>query len=200
MTQSAENNPGLIVLAAGGSGGHIFPAEALARELVGRGLRVMLLTDRRGHVFGKGCEDVVVERIDAATLGGGLVGKVKAVISMARGYMQARKLLKTLQPSVVVGFGGYPSVPGVLAAQHLGVATVLHEQNAILGKANQLLSGKANQIATSLPKVAGLKPAAESRVVMTGNPVRPAITALRDASYCAPVDDDEFRIFVMGGS
>lgn len=200
MTNAQDQNAPLIILAAGGSGGHIFPAEALARGLIARGCRVALLTDRRGQAFGKGNEDVTVERIDAATLGGGLVGKAKAVIAMAKGYFQARKLLKKLQPAVVVGFGGYPSVPGVLAAQHLGVPTVLHEQNAVLGKANKLLARKAKRIATSLPKVAGLDEHDELRVVMTGNPVRPAITALRDSEYSAPSEDGEFRIFVMGGS
>lgn len=200
MTGTQKNNAPLIVLAAGGSGGHIFPAEALARALIARGCRVTLLTDRRGQAFGKGNEDVHVERIDAATLGGGIAGKIKAVIAMAKGYVQARKLLKQLQPATVVGFGGYPSVPGVMAAQHLGIPTVLHEQNAILGKANKLLARKAKKIATSLPSVAGLKDSDELRVVMTGNPVRPAITALRDTPYTPPVKDGEFRIFVMGGS
>lgn len=178
----------------------MFPTEALAHELVARGWRVVVVTDRRGQGFSADTKDLLVERIHAANLKPGLFEKVRAILQMGRGYFQARTLLKKLRPAVVVGFGGYASVPTVLAAQHLNIQTVLHEQNAILGKANKVLATDATRIATSLPSVVGLKAQDEKKVIITGNPVRSAVRQLGGRRYVAPDVEGEFRIFITGGS
>lgn len=189
----------LIILAAGGTGGHVFPAEALARELLGRGLRVALITDRRGGKFG---DDLVIPayRVRASALGKGLFGKVRSIAEMGIGVLQAKRHLKKLKPAAVVGFGGYPSAPTLYAAAQLNIPIVLHEQNAVLGRANRVLMNKAKIIATSFPTVVGLKPTANVRLVQTGNPVRPAFVALRGTPYAPLTDDSPMRILVLGGS
>ncbi|QJE72264.1 undecaprenyldiphospho-muramoylpentapeptide beta-N-acetylglucosaminyltransferase [Aerophototrophica crusticola] len=191
---------GPVILAAGGTGGHMFPAEALARELLDRGRDVVLVTDIRGKAFGDALPAVRVERIRAATAAPGIVGKVRMVVELVAGTAQARTLLRSLKPSLVVGFGGYPSVPTVFAAQQAGIPTVLHEQNAVLGRANKLLAGKARLICTSFPEVKGLGAADGRRIVRTGNPVRPAILSLRDCPYPAPCHQGPLNLLVTGGS
>jgi UDP-N-acetylglucosamine--N-acetylmuramyl-(pentapeptide) pyrophosphoryl-undecaprenol N-acetylglucosamine transferase len=189
-----------IVLAAGGTGGHMFPAEALARELLARGFAVALVTDRRGQAFGDKAPEVAVHRIRAGRLDTGFMGKVVALADMALGTIEAARLLRTLQPAVVVGFGGYPSVPTMLAAVRQNFATVLHEQNSILGRANRLLVPRVGAIATSFAETRGMKLTATGRVVETGNPVRPAIVAERATPYAAPAPGAPFHILVIGGS
>ena len=188
-----------VVLAAGGTGGHIFPAEALARELLGRGYRVALMTDQRGSKFG---DDLLVPvyRIRASSLGKGLLGKIRSVAEMGIGVLQARRRLAKTRPDAVVGFGGYPSVPTLYAAAQLNIPIILHEQNAILGRANRSLMEKARIIATSFPHVAGLKLSPNARLVHTGNPVRPSFMALRGKPYPVLAEDGPMKILVMGGS
>lgn len=188
-----------ILLAAGGTGGHIFPAEALARELLGRGYRVALMTDSRGSQFSDDLP-VPVYRIHARSLGNGFFRKAFGVVEMGIGYLQARWRLGQLRPWVVVGFGGYPSVPTLYAAAQLNIPILLHEQNAVLGRANRFLMKKANILATSFPQVAGINSSDATRVVCTGNPVRPAFMALRAKPYTPLSDSGPFRIVVMGGS
>ncbi len=194
-----SNDAPLIVLAAGGTGGHIFPAEALARELLGRGYRVVLMTDRRGAKFG---DDVPVPyyRVRASTLKSGVIGKIRSVLEIGIGVLQARWRLGRLRPSAVVGFGGYPSIPALIAAVQLDLPIVLHDQNAVLGRANRAMMSKARIVATSFPQVAGLKPPAGVRVVHTGNPVRPAFMALRARPYAALSENGPMKILVLGGS
>ena len=189
----------LIVLAAGGTGGHVFPAEALARELLGRGLQVALLTDRRGGKFG---DDLAIPayRVRASSLGKGILGKIRSVGEMAMGVFQARSRLNKLKPAAVVGFGGYPSAPTLYAAARMGIPILLHEQNAVLGRANRAMMNKAKIIATSFPHVTGLKPATGTRLVQTGNPVRPAFATLRASPYVPLGEDGPMRILVLGGS
>ncbi len=189
----------LVVLAAGGTGGHIFPAEALARELLGRGYRVELMTDKRGAAFG-GDLPIPVTYVRASSLKPGFIGKIRSVAQMALGVLQARWRLRKSRPSVVVGFGGYPSVPTLYAASRLGIPFVLHEQNAVLGRANLALMGKAKIIATSFPNVVGLKAPPTAKLVYTGNPVRPAFMSLRAKPYAPLTDDGPMRILVLGGS
>ena len=132
---------GLIVLAAGGTGGHVFPAEALARELMSRDYRLALVTDKRGGAYGGALGEVETHRILAGGIAGkGLLAKAKSVAELGLGTLQARRLLRDMRPDVVVGFGGYAALPTVMAASLAGIATVLHEQNAILGRANRLLA------------------------------------------------------------
>jgi UDP-N-acetylglucosamine--N-acetylmuramyl-(pentapeptide) pyrophosphoryl-undecaprenol N-acetylglucosamine transferase len=190
----------LIALAAGGTGGHMFPAEALARELLGRGFRVALVTDRRGQAFGDALPGVALHRIRAGRLGAGLASKVVGLAGLALGTLQAGRLLRALAPAAAVGFGGYPSVPTMLAASRLGLPTLLHEQNAILGRANRLLAPRAKVIATAFAEVGAVRAADRPRLVLTGNPVRPAIAALRGTPYRIPAADGPFEILVIGGS
>jgi UDP-N-acetylglucosamine--N-acetylmuramyl-(pentapeptide) pyrophosphoryl-undecaprenol N-acetylglucosamine transferase len=190
----------LIVLAAGGTGGHMFPAEALARELLTRACRVALVTDRRGQAWGDRLPGVELHRIRTGRFGAGVLSKVVGLAELALGTIEAGRLLRSLGPAAAVGFGGYPSVPTMLAAAQLGVATLLHEQNAILGRANRLLAPRVRRIATSFPEVSAVRPGDRARLVETGNPVRAAITALRGTPYPALAGDAPFHVLVLGGS
>jgi len=132
-------------------------------------------------------------------LGRGVVGRVTGALSLLRGVMQARSLFKCQRPDVVVGFGGYASVPAVGAASQMGIPVLLHEQNAVLGRANRLFAARASRIATSFAQVSGLPAGVET--VRTGMPVRPAIRALAETAYQAPQDKlDPIEVLVLGGS
>lgn len=185
-----------IILAAGGTGGHLYPAEALAQELLNRGHTVIIITDKRGTAFQKLGDKVRIDCVRAATFKSGIFSKIKAVVDISIGILQAMRLIRKDRPDMVVGFGGYPSFPTVFAAQWLRVPTILHEQNAVLGKANFWLASAAKEIAASLPETRGvLHP---DKVTVTGNPVRAAICAVRDTPYVAPAET--FNIFITGGS
>ena len=191
----------IVALAAGGTGGHMFPAQALARELLSRGSQVALITDRRGSGFGADLPEVRTERINAGALAGGsLLKKLSSVGRLAVGYLQARGSLRRLKADTVVGFGGYASVPTVLAGAHRGLRVVLHEQNAVLGRANRLLAPRAHAVAASFSEVRGLRDDDRGKVVFTGNPVRPAIAALGEEPYPRPDDKATLRLLVIGGS
>jgi UDP-N-acetylglucosamine--N-acetylmuramyl-(pentapeptide) pyrophosphoryl-undecaprenol N-acetylglucosamine transferase len=192
-------NP-LIVLAAGGTGGHMFPAEALAAELVARGRAVALVTDRRGQSFGDRVAGVATHRIHAGRFDAGLLGKVVGIAELVLGIAQAALKLRTLSPAAVVGFGGYPSVPTVLAASRLGIPSLIHEQNALLGRANRFLAPRVRRIALSFAATAGLAPDERARSAETGNPVRPAIAAQRERPYVAPTAESAIELVVTGGS
>ncbi|MGB8274963.1 MAG: undecaprenyldiphospho-muramoylpentapeptide beta-N-acetylglucosaminyltransferase [Alphaproteobacteria bacterium] len=187
-----------IVLAAGGTGGHMFPAEALAGELNRRGFALALITDRRGASFGE-ASGVRTLRISAGHVSGSVLAKIKGLAALARGTFEAGRLLRELDPAVVVGFGGYASVPTMLAATRAGLATVLHEQNAVLGRANRLLAHRVDLIATSFEYVEGVE-SGRVRLVRTGNPVRPAIAALSREPYPMPQPDGPLHVLVTGGS
>ncbi len=189
----------LIVLAAGGTGGHMFPAEALAGELVGRGMKVALVTDRRGQAFNSRLPGVALHRIRAGRPGTGLASRVLALCEIALGLLAARRILRALAPAAAVGFGGYPSVPTMMAASRLGVPTVIHEQNARLGRANRWLVPRMKRIATSFAQVDGLTGTTRERIVETGNPVRPAVAAERGVPYVAPTDGP-ISLLIIGGS
>jgi len=189
-----------FVLAAGGTGGHLFPAEALASELLVRGMRVHLASDGRADAITRRLAGVETHRVRAGRFGGGPGQAVQALAGLALGTIQARHLLRRLAPTVVIGFGGYPSVPTMLAAAHLGLPTLVHEQNAVLGRANRLLAPRARRIATGFPATAGLRLADRIRAVHTGNPVRPAILTVGDASYKAPEPGQPIELLITGGS
>lgn len=189
----------LIVLTAGGTGGHVFPAEALAAELLHRGYRLALVTDARGNRWGGTLGQIETYPVAASQmLGRGLLGKIAGVFRLTRGTMQAKGLFARKRPAVVVGFGGYASVPAVAAAVTSGLPVLLHEQNAVLGRANRLFAGKVTRIATSYETVSALP--AGAAVVRTGMPVRPAIRALADTPYVPPSEDGPIRILILGGS
>lgn len=190
----------LILLSAGGTGGHMTPAQALARDLGRRGFRVELATDARGRKYAHMFGDIAVHVLPSGTAGAGLMGKIKGVFSLVLGIMKAFALVRRLKPAVVVGFGGYPSVPAVFAAQRLGMPTLIHEQNAIIGKANHFLAGRAARIAISMPSITGLDEIDRARIVETGNPVRPEISELFMEPYPVPQAEGKLRILIMGGS
>ena len=189
-----------ILISAGGTGGHMFPAEALARDLIGRGYRVALATDARGKKYQPFADGIPVYVLKSGTIKSGIFSKIKTVIALGIGCLQARSLVDRLKPAVVIGFGGYPSFPAVYAAQRKSVPTIIHEQNAILGKANAYLAPKADRIALAWQKVDGMSESDAVRVVVTGNPVRPDIAALYNKPYPSLEQDGPLRIFVMGGS
>lgn len=189
-----------IILAAGGTGGHLFPAEALARALAARGAEPVLVTDPRTAGFTADVPGLSVHRLPLQPMRGGVVGRLRGGFGLCAGTLAARGLLRRLQPDAVVGFGGYPSVPTVFAARNLGRPILLHEQNAVLGKANRTLASRATRIATSFPRLRLLDPRLSGKIVETGNPVRPAIAAVGRTPYAPPAAGGPVEILVMGGS
>ncbi|WP_373089482.1 undecaprenyldiphospho-muramoylpentapeptide beta-N-acetylglucosaminyltransferase [Sneathiella sp.] len=190
-----------IVLASGGTGGHIFPARALAEELNTRGYAVTLMTDRRGQKYDDlfpGTQIIVV-RSGSPSLGG-IAGKGKAILALVIGFFQARKALRRIRPVAVIGFGGYPSMPPAAAAASLRIPLILHEQNAVLGRVNKLLAGFAKIIATSFDHTESPDAEVADKMIYTGNPVRNAILALFGAAYQGPAADGPIKLLILGGS
>ncbi|HMT43952.1 MAG TPA: undecaprenyldiphospho-muramoylpentapeptide beta-N-acetylglucosaminyltransferase [Chakrabartia sp.] len=188
------------VLAAGGTGGHMMPAHALAAELRRRGHHVALITDERGAKIPGLFEDVPVHQMPAGRLGGGPLGWMRAARSIWEGRGMALRLYETFKPSAVIGFGGYPALPALLGAKKAGIATVIHEQNAVLGRVNRFVSGKVNAIALATPDTQRLSSAAQAKAHVVGNPVRDEVLALRDQPYPVIDADSVFRVLVIGGS
>ena len=189
----------VCVVAAGGTGGHMFPAEALSRALQARGWRIVLATDHRGEAY---AHDFPAEEriaLDAAT-GRGPIGMAKAGIAIARGVLKARKALDRLDAAVVVGFGGYPSAPALLAALSQRRPTLLHEQNAVLGRTNRWLAPYVGAVASSFPHLQKVPQGLDARVSLVGNPVRPEIRALYDRVWTPPTSDGPIHVLVTGGS
>jgi len=187
----------LIVLAAGGTGGHVFPAEALAVELTRRGYKLSLFTDRRGGALG----NLETHRIRA----GGVAGKnftslLRSGPELAIGTLQSWSLLKKMRPKAVIGFGGYASVPTMLAATYGNYNSIIHEQNAVLGRANRLLASRVKRIATSFKGTRLIPKPALSKVVYTGMPVRPEVAAVRNIPYPELNSNGELQLLVLGGS
>ena len=195
-----EQTP-MVILAAGGTGGHMFPAEALAAELSGRGCRLAVVTDRRGESWQGALDGIETHRIRAGGIAGkSFAARLQSGPELAIGTWQARGILKRLRPAAVVGFGGYASVPTMLAACFGGYHTAIHEQNAILGRANRLLASRVGHIATSFEKVEGLPLQTKAKAVHTGMPVRPAIVAIRETPYPPLTADGPASLLVIGGS
>jgi len=191
--------PRLVVLAAGGTGGHVFPAQALASELSERGHRLALVTDRRSRAYGGALGTLDTYIVPAASPSSpNPFRRMLATASIGLGILRALATLRRLSPALVVGFGGYPSVPTVLAAHLAHVRTMIHEQNAVIGRANRLLAPGAAAIATSFPFTRGLG-SSENRAVHTGNPVRPEIADLANAAYQPPLPGTGMRLLVTGG-
>ena len=188
------------VLAAGGTGGHMVPAHALAEELIARGHRVALVTDDRGARIPGLFDGVQVHILPAGRLGGGPIGWIKALKNIFAGRAMASRLYETFSPSAVIGFGGYPALPALLAAQRDGIPTLVHEQNAVLGRVNRLLARRVDAIATSYPDVHRLAPRYAAKVHLVGNPVRDEVLALRDQPFPELTEDGIFRVLVTGGS
>lgn len=188
-----------VFLAAGGTGGHLFPAEALAHALAARGAVVELLTDDRALRYGRRFPARAMHVLPAATpRGGSLIARALAVGQLINGVVQAVPLLRKAKPRAMIGFGGYPTVPPLLAASFLGVPTLIHESNGVMGKANRFLSGRVDRIAAGLPNLV-VPPALRDRTVVTGNPVRPNVIAAA-ANPFPDFADGAFRLLVTGGS
>jgi UDP-N-acetylglucosamine--N-acetylmuramyl-(pentapeptide) pyrophosphoryl-undecaprenol N-acetylglucosamine transferase len=189
-----------FVLAAGGTGGHMIPAHALAAELKSRGHGVLLITDDRGARFPGLFEDVPVHILPAGRLGGGPIGWLKAAGSVLKGRGEAKRLYREHRPDAVVGFGGYPAFPSLLAASAMRIPTVLHEQNAVIGRVNRLLAGDAEAIGTAYDRVDRLKTRYAGKAVLIGNPVREEIARLGELPF-PPFDEfAPLKILVTGGS
>ena len=188
------------VLAAGGTGGHMVPAHALAEELLLRGHRVALITDDRGARIPGLFDKVQVHVLPAGRLAGGPVGWFRAARSIMTGRAMALRLYETFLPSAVIGFGGYPAFPALLAARSDRIPTLLHEQNAVLGRVNRLMARRVDAIATAYESVQRLPGKAADKVHLVGNPVRDEVLALRDRPFPPLTEDGIFRLLVTGGS
>lgn len=195
----AEARGKLAVVAAGGTGGHLFPAEALARVLSDRGWRVALATDERGAQYAHDFPADERLALEAATFkSGDIVGMARAGGRIFSGTMRARAAFRRLRPAVVVGFGGYPSLPSLLAASAVKVPTVIHEQNAVLGRVNRFVAAQVDAIACAFPTLEKAHPQVKAKAHVVGNPVRAEIRALYDRPYTPP--EGTIRILVTGGS
>ncbi len=191
----------IIVLAAGGTGGHVFPAQALAEELLARGRQAVLVTDRRGSDYGGALGQLPTHRISAGRVSGvAILDRVRGALELVAGFMQARDLLGRLAPGAVVGFGGYPALPTMLAATMRALPTVIHEQNAVLGRANRLVAGRVKAIAASFTETRFVGPKDQWKVAVTGNPVRQPVLEARKRSYPEVPTIGDIRLLVFGGS
>ena len=189
----------VAVIAAGGTGGHLFPAQALAEVLGGRGWRIVLATDDRVESHAQSFPAERVVTLASATIRrGDPLGAPKAVLTILRGILQGRSALAEIDPAVVVGFGGYPSLPALIAAVTQNRPTIIHEQNAVSGRANRFLAPYVTAIACAFPTLRKATARTQARAVMVGNPVRPEIRALQSQGYQAP--EGQIRVLITGGS
>lgn len=186
------------LLCAGGTGGHLFPAEALAHVLIARGWDVHLATDLRAQRFASEFPGGKVHLVHSATFGSkNPIALTKTLYSLFKGYRESQAILKAIKPGVVVGFGGYPTVPPLFAANRIGIPTILHEQNAVLGRANRFLASGASAIAVGFEQVGDQK---IQNLVTTGNPVRPMVLAVADVPYPQRQSQSPFNLLIFGGS
>jgi UDP-N-acetylglucosamine--N-acetylmuramyl-(pentapeptide) pyrophosphoryl-undecaprenol N-acetylglucosamine transferase len=191
----------LILLAAGGTGGHLFPAEALGVELIRRGLHVRLAADSRALRYSGLFSRDTIDVVPSATVRGRTPWSLAYTGAMlAAGTAVSLNLMRQLKPAAVIGFGGYPTVPPLTAARLYGVPSLLHEANAVLGRANRFLSGRVSAIATSLPGVLDRDPALAAKTTTVGTPMRPAILAAAAVKFAAVEPSGPFRLLVVGGS
>ncbi len=188
----------LVVLAAGGTGGHLFPAEALADALSDRGVAIELMTDERATKYGRAFPARETHVIPSATIASkSPVALARTAWFLARGSMIARRILKRAQPAAIVGFGGYPTLPPLFAATQLGIPSMIHEQNAVMGRANRLLAGRVDRVATGFASLAARADIA-AKAIHTGNPVRETVRRAALTPY--PESGEAFHLVVFGGS
>lgn len=188
-----------IVFAAGGTGGHMMPADAVASKLLADGYDLTLVTDKRGDAIGNAFEDVDRFVLGASShMGGGLVRKLMSLFSIAASTFEVWSHFRKKRPTAVVGFGGYPSLPAVVAARLMGIPYILHEQNAILGRVNRWMAKGARVLALSVENTARIPTGAKT--IVTGNPVRALIANLANIAYAVPLGGGDIRLFVIGGS
>lgn len=191
----------LVLLAAGGTGGHLFPAEALAAVLTGRGLQVDLATDARAARYASHFPARELHVLPADTVRGrSPVALARTGFALASGLVSSLALLRRIRPAAVIGFGGYPTVPPLLAASFSGVPSIVHEANGVMGRANRMLAGRVSAIATGFSGVVVADPALSAKAVWTGNPLRPAAIAAAATPYDPPLPGGALRVLVFGGS
>ena len=192
---------GPIVIAAGGTGGHLFPGQALAQELRRRGRKIVLMTDERVQRFDRLFPEADIYEVPSATPSGkGLAGLLRAAPAILAGIARSFAILQRVKPAALIGFGGYPTLPPVAAAILRGVPTCVHEQNAVLGRVNRLVGPHVEAIASTFDKPKFLKARDAGKLVLTGNPVRDAVIAQAGAPYDAPQPGGDIRLLVFGGS
>ena len=193
-------NP-LVLLAAGGTGGHLFPAEALSVALARRGIGVELATDERATRYGAAFPAEATHVIPSETVRGRnplALATTAAILGL--GTIKAWALLGRRKPVAVVGFGGYPTIPPVLAATLRRIPTIIHDSNAVIGRANRLLARRVTAIATTFPGILDKEPALAAKATQTGNPIRPAVIAAAASPYLAPAPDGRLLLLIFGGS
>jgi UDP-N-acetylglucosamine--N-acetylmuramyl-(pentapeptide) pyrophosphoryl-undecaprenol N-acetylglucosamine transferase len=187
-------NNNCVVLSAGGTGGHLFPAQALAGELARRGRRIVVMTDARFANYATAFPGASIETVPSSPF-----NALTAPFKIAAGIMLAFAKLLRLKPAAVIGFGGYPSVPVMLAANFARIPTAIIEQNAVVGRANRLVMDKVKLMAAAFP-IARFAPKDKNKIVLTGNPLRAEVTALWGAPYPALLPDGPLRLLIFGGS
>ena len=201
MTSAADKAQGGVMLAAGGTGGHLFPALALAQELKRRDIIVDLITDMRGDRYGSEFPARNVFQVPSDTIRSrSPVAMARTGTALARGVAKARQIMAEVAPKAVIGFGGYPSLPPMLAARMKGIPTAIHEQNAVLGRANKFLSRRVTAIATSFHGVKGVDVGTAAKTRFTGNPVRDVVLEWARQPYVTPGTAGPFQLLVFGGS
>jgi UDP-N-acetylglucosamine--N-acetylmuramyl-(pentapeptide) pyrophosphoryl-undecaprenol N-acetylglucosamine transferase len=189
-----------FVLAAGGTGGHMVPAHALASELTARGHGVLVITDERGSKIPGLFDKLPVHVLPAGRVDRNPIHLLKAASAVLAGRWEAKTLYREHRPDAVVGFGGYPAFPALLAAGSMRIPTVLHEQNAVMGRVNRLLARRATAIGTAFSEMQRLKPRDREKVVLVGNPVRAEIVKIGEMPFPAFDDTAPLKILVTGGS
>lgn len=191
----------VIMIAAGGTGGHLFPAFALSEELGRRGYIVDLVTDMRGDKYGTGFPVRNVHQVPSATLRGrNPWAAAQMAFTLLRGVLRSRALLREVKPSVVIGFGGYPTVPPLIAARLAGIPLAIHEQNAVMGRANRLLARFATTIGLTFQKTKYLTADGQEKARLVGTPVRDAVLTAAKIAYDEPAANGALRLLVFGGS
>jgi UDP-N-acetylglucosamine--N-acetylmuramyl-(pentapeptide) pyrophosphoryl-undecaprenol N-acetylglucosamine transferase len=188
------------VLAAGGTGGHMIPAYSLGKELMRRGHRVALLTDERGAKIPGAFDEAQIHILPTGRLSGNPIARLKGLKSIWTARKMAKQLFSTFEPTAVIGFGGYPALPTLLAAHSQKLPTIIHEQNSVFGRVNRLMARRVSAIATAYKKIEGLDPKYAEKTHLVGNPVRDEILELRTKDYPPFLPDGIFRVLVTGGS
>lgn len=193
--------PRRCLIAAGGTGGHMFPARAAAEALIARGWEIRLVTDARGARHTDGFPAVAIDEIHAASpFTKNPVKLLKAGVELTQGLGQAQSIVRSWKPDVVAGFGGYPAFPAIAAARVANIPYCIHEQNAVLGRVNRVFAGNAGFIASGFERLDRLPARAKQRHILTGNPLRDPIVSARSAGYPALDDAGRIKLLVLGGS
>lgn len=190
----------IVVIAAGGTGGHLFPAAAFAEEMFRRDWRVFLMTDARGRRYAEGFPAERIEDVSAASIDGNPFKAIPAGLKILRGVNEAKRRFKELPPTLVAGFGGYPSFPALMAARRYKIPILIHEQNSVLGRVNRAMATSASYVACGFERLDRLPPKAAERKRVVGNPVRSPILAVRDRPYPEAPAGGRLNLLIIGGS